>query len=88
MIYEELLDISDEYKNMANGLDLDYLDLILHVGEDFELLFTISKDDLEKLPIDYKVIGEVTDSDVVEITLENGFVDKIKNKGYEHYVSE
>ena len=87
MIYEELLDISDEYKNMANGLDLDYLDLILHVGEDFELLFTISKDDLEKLPIDYKVIGEVTDSDVVEITLENGFVDKIKNKGYEHYVS-
>lgn len=53
MIYEELLDISDEYKNMANGLDLDYLDLILHVGEDFELLFTISKDDLEKLPIDY-----------------------------------
>lgn len=88
MIYEELLDISDEYKNMANGLDLDYLDLILHVGEDFELLFTIFKDDLEKLPIDYKVIGEVTDSDVVEITLENGFVDKIKNKGYEHYVSE
>lgn len=88
MIYEELLDISDEYKNMANGLDLDYLDLILHVGEDFELLFTISKDDLEKLPIDYKVIGEVTDSDVVEITFENGFVDKIKNKGYEHYVSE
>lgn len=88
MIYEELLDISDEYKNMANGLDLDYLDLILHVGEDFELLFTISKDDLEKLPIDYKVIGEVTDSDVVEITLENGFIDKIKNKGYEHYVSE
>ena len=88
MSYEELLDISDEYKNMANGLDLDYLDLILHVGEDFELLFTISKDDLEKLPIDYKVIGEVTDSDVVEITLENGFVDKIKNKGYEHYVSE
>lgn len=88
IIYEELLDISDEYKNMANGLDLDYLDLILHVGEDFELLFTISKDDLEKLPIDYRVIGEVTDSDVVEITLENGFVDKIKNKGYEHYVSE
>ena len=88
MISEELLDISDEYKNMANGLDLDYLDLILHVGEDFELLFTISKDDLEKLPIDYRVIGEVIDSDVVEITLENGFVDKIKNKGYEHYVSE
>ena len=88
MIHEELLGITDEYKDLAGSLKLDYLDLVLHVGEDFELLFTISKDDLEKLPIDYKVIGEVTDSDVVEITLENGFVDKIKNKGYEHYVSE
>lgn len=88
MIHEELLGISDEFKEMSCQLNLDYLDLIFHVGEDFELLFTISKDNLEKLPIDYKVIGEVTDSDVVELTLENGFVERIKNKGYEHYVSE
>ncbi|MBQ2613460.1 MAG: thiamine-phosphate kinase [Methanobrevibacter sp.] len=88
MIYEEFLGISDEYKEISEKLNLDYLDLILHVGEDFELLFTISEDNLEKLPIDYKVIGEVTDSDVVELTLENGFIEDIKNKGYEHYVSE
>lgn len=88
MIHEELLGISDEYKQLADELDLDYLDLVFHVGEDFELLFTISKENLEKLPIDYKVIGEVTDSDVIELTLENGFVEYIKNKGYEHYVSE
>ena len=88
MIHEELLGISDEYKELASQLNLDYLDLILHVGEDFEILFTISKDNLEKLPIDYKVIGEVTDSDVVELTLENGLVEQIENKGYEHYVSE
>ena len=48
---------------------MHYLDLILYVGEDFELLFTISKENLEKLPIDCKVIGEVTDSDVVEISV-------------------
>ena len=88
MIYEEMLEISDEYKKLSEDLNLDYLDLILHVGEDFELLFTISEENLEKLPIDYRVIGEVTDSDVVELTLENGFVERIKNKGYEHYVSE
>lgn len=88
MIYEEFLGITDEYKEICEKLNLDYLDLILHVGEDFELLFTISKDNLEKLPIDVKVIGEVTDSDVVELTLENGFVEEIKNRGYEHYVSE
>lgn len=88
MIHEEMLNITDEYKEIAEKLNLDYLDLILHVGEDFELLFTITKDNLEKLPIDCMVIGEVTDSDVVELTLENGFVERIKNKGYEHYVSE
>jgi thiamine-monophosphate kinase len=88
MIHEEMLNISDEYKQLASDLDLDYLDLILHVGEDFELLFTISKENLERLPIDCIVIGEVTDSNLIEITLENGSVEEIKNEGYEHYVSE
>ncbi|MBQ2665506.1 thiamine-phosphate kinase [Methanobrevibacter sp.] len=88
MIHEEMLNISDEYKQLAEDFGLDYLDLILNVGEDFELLFTITKENLEKLPIDCIVIGEVTDSDVIELTLENGFVERMENRGYEHYVSE
>lgn len=88
MIYEDMLEISDEYKRLAENLNINYLDLMLHVGEDFELIFTISKDNLEKLNIDYKVIGQVNDSDKVEITLSNGFVEEIENMGYEHYVSE
>ena len=88
MIYEEMLDISEEYKALAKKFNRDYLDLILHVGEDFELLFTISDENLKKLTIDYTVIGEVNNSNVVELTLENGFVERIENKGYEHYVSE
>ncbi|WP_405273941.1 thiamine-phosphate kinase [Methanobrevibacter sp.] len=87
VIYEEKLGISDEYKRIANWLNLDYLDLVLHVGEDFELVFTISEDNLRNLGIDYKVIGKVTDSDKIEMVLENGLVEEIKNKGYEHYVS-
>ena len=87
MIYEEMLDIPDEYKNLADRLGFYYLDLILYVGEDFELLFTISKENLNKLNIDYRVIGEVTMSDKVEITLENGLIEEIDNRGYEHYVS-
>lgn len=87
MIYEEKLGISDEYKELAEKLNLDYLDLVLHVGEDFELLFTISEDNLKNLNIDYKVIGKVTDSNKIELTLDNGLVVEIKNKGYEHYVS-
>ena len=88
VIYEEMLDITEEYKQLAYELDLNYLDLILHIGEDFELLFTISKDNLDNLDIDYKVIGQVTDSDKVELILENGLAEEIINKGYEHYVSE
>ena len=88
MIYEDSLNVSDEFKSFANELNLDYLDLIFNIGEDFELLFTISKENLKKLPIDCIVIGEVNDSDVIELTLENGFVEIIENKGYEHYVSE
>lgn len=88
MIYEELLGVSDEYKQCCESLGLSYLDMVLHIGEDFELLFTIPKDKLDDLDIDYKVIGEVTDSDVVELTLENGLIERIENKGYEHHVSE
>ena len=85
MIYEDKLDISDEFKELSSELDLNYLDLLLHVGEDFELLFTIDRDN--DLDIDFKIIGEVDDSDKIQITLSNGEVTEIKNRGYNHYVS-
>ncbi len=85
MIYEEKLEISDEFKKMSADLGLDYLDLLLHVGEDFELVFTISKDN--DLDLDYRVIGEVNASDKIEITLIDGEVTEIENRGYNHYVS-
>ena len=85
MIYEDKLEISDEFKEISYGLDLNYLDLILHVGEDFELLFTIDKEN--DLDIDFRVIGEVNGSDRIQITLSNGEVTEIENRGYNHYVS-
>ena len=88
MIYEDKLKISKNYIETSEKLGLDYLDLMLHVGEDFELLFTISKEKLKSLEIDYMVIGEVNDSDRVEITLTDGTIVEIENRGYEHYVSE
>ena len=85
MIYEDKLDISDEFKEISSKLDLNYLDLLLHVGEDFELMFTIDKEN--DLDIDFKVIGEVNNSDKIEITLIDGEVMEIENRGYNHYVS-
>ena len=85
MIYEDKLEISDEFKVISSELGLNYLDLLLHVGEDFELVFTIkSVDDLD---IDFKVIGEVNKSDKIQITLSNGEVKEIEKRGYNHYVS-
>lgn len=87
MIYEDKLNISNEYKSLAGKLNLNYLDLLLHVGEDFELVFTISSENLTKLNFEYVVIGEVTDSGKVEITLTDSTVKEISSKGYDHYVS-
>ena len=87
MIYEDRIPVSEEYKKIAKSLNLNYLDLILHVGEDFELLFTISEENLEliKDKLDFIVIGEINDSNKIEITLNNGKVYEISSKGYNHF---
>ncbi|WP_296890500.1 thiamine-phosphate kinase [uncultured Methanobrevibacter sp.] len=85
MIYEDKLNMSQEYKYISSELDLNYLDLLLHVGEDFELIFTIGKDN--DLNIDFTIIGEVNNSNKIQITLSNGEVREIENRGYNHYVS-
>lgn len=85
MIHEDKLEISDEFKEISSKLELDYLELILHVGEDFELVFTVS--DVDDLDMDFKVIGEVNNSNKIQITLSNGEIKEIDNRGYNHYVS-
>lgn len=85
-IYEEKLPVEDEFKEIANILGLNYLDLFLHVGEDFEFLFTINnelKDQLSR-EMNYYVIGEITGNDTVEIVLSNGQIEKISSRGYQH----
>ncbi len=49
MIYEDKLNVSSEFKSLADEMNLDYLDLLFHVGEDFELVFTIDRKNLDKL---------------------------------------
>ncbi len=80
MIYEDKLDISSEFKSLAAELNLNYLDLLLHVGEDFELVFTINKKNLHNLNFKYLVIGEVTDSKKVEIMLSDSTVRQISSR--------
>lgn len=85
-IYEDKLPIEDEFKEISSVLGLNYLDLFLHVGEDFEFLFTINSEikDMLSNDLDFHVIGEIIEKNTVEIVLSNGTIEKISSKGYQH----
>ena len=85
-IYEDKLPVEDEFKEIANVLGLDYLDLLLHIGEDFEFLFTVNSDLIDQLKdeLNFYVIGEITDKNTVEIVLSNGDMENISSEGYQH----
>jgi thiamine-monophosphate kinase len=65
VIYEDKLPISEESKQAAFKFNLDPTACALSGGEDYELLFTISQDDFEKVgnTNDISVIGYITDVD-------------------------
>lgn len=88
LIYEDKLNITPEFKHIASSLGLNYLDLVLYFGEDFELLFTIPENKVEDLKnkIDFTVIGKVVDSSDINIKLSNGEIKKIEKKGYNHFI--
>lgn len=87
LIYEEKLGISEEFKEISRELGINYLDLILNFGEDFEILFTIPRDKVEQLKekLDFLIIGEITDSSKINIKLSNGKIKEIQKKGYNHF---
>jgi len=64
VIYEEKLPINEESRQFAYKLDMDPTACALSGGEDYELVFTISQEDYEKLLMQEKisVIGHITES--------------------------
>jgi thiamine-monophosphate kinase len=93
VIYEDKLPILDEITKISKILKINHLDAILHTGEDFELLFTINKDNLDKLyklnkikknKLDFHIIGEINNKNKVEIKDLNGNFRELSSKGYEH----
>ncbi len=88
-IYEEKLDINNDYLELSNRLGLDTLEMKLNIGEDFELVFIMPsklKDSLNKI-LDFKVVGEVIDKNTLEIVLSDGDIVKLSTKGYDHFKS-
>jgi len=68
----------------------DPLGAVLNDGEDFELLFTLSKEDSEKLFENWEgdliitPIGEITSTGIVEMKTACGLIVTLKQKGYDH----
>jgi thiamine-monophosphate kinase len=90
-IYEDKLPILDEISVISKILNVSPLNLILHTGEDFELLFTINKNNLDELyklnkkgRFNFYIVGEINNKDTVEINDLNGNFKKLSSKGYEH----
>jgi thiamine-monophosphate kinase len=65
VVYEEKIPIAEETRNAAFKFELDPTACALSGGEDYELLFTISQDDYDKLVLNenISVIGYMTDQE-------------------------
>lgn len=65
VLYEEKIPIAEESRQAAFKFNLDPTACALSGGEDYELLFTISQDDYDKLKdnADISVIGYMTDEE-------------------------
>lgn len=88
-IYENMLPVNKDYIDCINNLGLNLYDLLFHVGEDFEILFTVDKSQVSNLKdkLNFYIIGEITDNNTVEMVLKNGDVKTISSKGYDHFSS-
>jgi thiamine-monophosphate kinase len=85
IIYSEKIPISDEARKTK-----DPLSSALNDGEDFELLFTLSLQDCQSLlekwngPLQITQIGQITDTEKMQLKTPDGQICDLQAKGYDH----
>ncbi|MBP9104085.1 MAG: thiamine-phosphate kinase [Chitinophagaceae bacterium] len=87
VLYEEKIPIAEEMKKAAYKFEIDPTACALSGGEDYELLFTISQTDHDKLVLNEQisVIGYMTDADQgAHILTKGGGKHKITAQGWNH----
>jgi thiamine-monophosphate kinase len=87
LIYEEKIPIAEEMKNAAYKFEIDPTACALSGGEDYELLFTLSQADYDKIVLNEQisVIGHMTDiSQVPTIITKGGSKYPITAQGWNH----
>jgi thiamine-monophosphate kinase len=87
-IEETGVPIHPDAKLMALKFQLDPITCALSGGEDYELLFTVSPDDIEKIKYlpDVYIMGEITDAaDGITLHTEAGKIHPITAQGWVHF---
>ncbi|KYK34838.1 MAG: hypothetical protein AYK22_04595 [Thermoplasmatales archaeon SG8-52-3] len=82
IIYKDKIPISEEVRNVADKLGEDEYNYALFGGEDFQLLFTVSKENIDK--VKGFLIGEIIKNKKISLFY-NGKKKEIKEKGYDHF---
>ncbi|USG99103.1 thiamine-phosphate kinase [Thermococcus argininiproducens] len=83
LVDSEKLPIREEVFEAAELLGLDPIEIALASGEEFELIFTIPEEHLDKLDFDFTVIGKVEKGDGVYLR-RDGKIKKMPILGWEH----
>lgn len=85
IIYKDKIPISDEVRGVANKLGEDEYDYALFGGEDFELVYTVSNDKLNK--VNGFLVGEITKNKEIRLSFK-GTEKAIIEEGYDHFSSK
>lgn len=91
ILYEDKIPISADAKKLARKTSLSALHHALHDGEDYELLFTLSNKESEKLlasrslSIRVSKIGHIKKPHSLFMQDSNGKLKKLKPLGYKHF---
>jgi len=84
IIYKDKIPVKDDVRKVAKTLGEDEYDYALFGGEDFELVFTVSKNNIKK--VKGYLVGEIT-KDKKIILFSEGKPKNITNFGYDHFLN-
>jgi thiamine-monophosphate kinase len=82
VIYADNIPIKDEVRLAAKKVGKSALDYAMYGGEDFELVFTVSEKNLDK--VRGFLVGEITKEKGVRI-YRNGKFSRLRKHGYDHF---
>jgi thiamine-monophosphate kinase len=87
-IEEAKIPMHDETRNLALKFNMDPISCALNGGEDYELLFAVSPDDIEKIRFmpDMYIVGEIVDAkDGITLHTTGGNIHPLTAQGWNHF---